>query len=185
MTSKQLSPAQVHAVGTAAARNALDLMSDASTLLESGASRRAYALGVIAVEELAKSLRCRDILNKWPESITVTQLNKKLKPLTNAHQRRYAQALGYLAALNPGFAMHSGLADLEEWARTDMRPRERTLYVEVSASGAPMTPEGVAEAEATRWVTAVSGLFSTLGSAWLQSLDGDLAEAEGRASKTI
>jgi len=81
--------------------------------------------------------------------------------------------------------MHPGWADWEKMAKTDMRARERTLYVEVAASGAPMTPEGVAEAEATQWVTAMSGLFSTLGSAWLQSLDDDLAEAEGHASTTI
>jgi hypothetical protein len=78
-----------------------------------------------------------------------------------------------------------GWADLEKMAKTDMRARERSLYVEVSASGAPMTPEGVAEAEATKWVTAMSGLFSTLGKAWLQSLDDDLAEAEGQASTTV
>lgn len=48
-----------------------------------------------------------------------------------------------------------------------------------------MTPEGVAEAEATKWVTAMSGLFSALGSAWLQSLDDDLAEAESQAAMTI
>jgi hypothetical protein len=48
-----------------------------------------------------------------------------------------------------------------------------------------MTPEGVAEAEATKWVTAMSGLFSTLGKAWLQNLDDDLAEAESQASTTI
>lgn len=68
---------------------------------------------------------------------------------------------------------------------TDMRARERTQYVEVSASSAPMTPEGVAESEATKWITAISGLFSALGSAWLQSLDVDLAEAESQAATTI
>lgn len=65
MTSKLLSPEEVHEVGVTAFENALRLMSDAAFLLEAGRPRRAYALGVIAVEETAKHLRCRDVLQSW------------------------------------------------------------------------------------------------------------------------
>jgi AbiV family abortive infection protein len=161
----------------AAVTNALDLMGDAAALLSAGSPRRAYALGVIAVEEAAKSLRCREILQDWPATITVAQLNKKLKPATNAHVRRYLQTLAYIGALNPAAPLPPGFDDLEAMAKSDMRARERVLYVEVAPSGAPVTPAGVSEAEASSWVSAMVSLFAGLGNAWYGGLNDALAEA--------
>ena len=127
MTSKLLKPEEVHAVGLAAVTNAIELMSDAKALLDLGSARRAYALGVIAVEEAAKSLRCREILFDWAGSLTVVQLNTKLRPKTNAHVRRYRQTLEYIRALNPGQPLPPGWANLEGVAKADMRARERAF----------------------------------------------------------
>ena len=44
-----------------------------------------------------------------------------------------------------------------------------------------MTPAGVSEAEAIAWVSGMSGLFSTLESAWRAALDEALAEADSQS----
>ena len=60
--------AHVGCASTAAARdrtavkNALELMADAEILLNSRRPRRGYALGIIATEEAAKHLVCKDVL---------------------------------------------------------------------------------------------------------------------------
>jgi hypothetical protein len=66
-------------------------------------------------------MRCREILDQWPGAITVEQLNTKLKPKTNAHARRYLQALAYIAALNLGAPLPPGWQNLEEVAKADQR----------------------------------------------------------------
>jgi AbiV family abortive infection protein len=171
MTSKQLQPGAVHAVGVAALENALDLMSDALVLRAAGRTRRAYALGVVAVEELAKSLTCRSLLQSW-SGISVVELKLALRPQGDAHAQRYAEALEYVDALGLG-RLRSLLptANMVEVAKSDMRARERVLYVDLTDSGDPMTPAGVAEAEAELWVSGIAGLFSQLARAWRDGLD--------------
>lgn len=180
MTSKRLTPEDVHSIGVAAFMNALGLMADAEILLAAGRPRRAYALGVIAVEEAAKHLVCRDVLQRWTGTVTVAELNSLLRSPGNAHLSRYTDLLAYLR----GAWLHSStpppnLDEIAAMARADMRARERVLYVEVASDGAPMTPEGVTETESRDWVSGMRDLFLTLGIAWRRGLDDALAEAQG------
>jgi hypothetical protein len=64
-------------------------------------------------------------------------------------------------------------------AREDMKARERVLYVGISDPGAPMTPNGVSEAESRSWVSGMVAHFVRLGAIWRGSLDDDLAKALG------
>jgi len=176
MTSKRLTPAQVHAVGRAAVENALNLMSDSLTLLDAGRARRAYAIGVIAVEEMAKYLVCRQALEPWTGTLTVAELNATLRPAGGkAHVRRYATTLEYLASMTPWVPLPPGIRTFTELALSDMRARERTLYVEVASSGVPMRPEDVSEEEARSWVSAMGRYFAMLAKVWAESLDDALA----------
>lgn len=150
-------------------------MDDAHLLLASDRLRRAYALGVIAVEEAAKYMRCRHALETWSGALTVAQLNAILRPKGNAHVPRYLETLCYLAALAPN-AWRRG-TDFKKMAEMDMRARERALYVEVAQSGVSMTPSDVSEAEARQWVTGMVGFFGTLAGTWSAGLDDALEEA--------
>lgn len=183
MTSKRLTPEEVHAVGRAAVENALQIMGEALVLLGAGRARRAYALGVIAVEEVAKYLTCREELRDWAGPLTVPELNGKLRPpgRGRAHVERYIHTLSYLAVLSG--QLPEGWNDLEAVAKSDMRARERALYVEVHDSGVPMTPEGVSFEEARMWVEGMARFFATLGNAWQEGLDVALEEARGGKSR--
>lgn len=178
MTSKLLTPEDVHAVGVAAVENALELMTDAAVLLGAGRPLRAYALGVIAVEEVAKHLVCRDKLGHWEATLTVSELNEALRP-SAAHARRYGTALAYLTGMTPSVPLPEGFDDINALARADMQSRERALYVEVAPDGAPMTPSDLSGESARTWVSAMIGYFTMLGSAWRAGLDDDLAIARG------
>lgn len=183
MTSKRLSPEEVHAVGRAAVTNALELMADAEILLKTGRPHGAYAFGVSAAEEAAKFNSCRDVLHEWSEPITVTDLNDVLRPPQGrAHLQRYAAFLGYLKglAIVSGGPVPPELMDVEAAAKEDLRARERILYVEVAPSGVPMTRGGVSKDEATQWVTGMTALFLMHADAWFESLDDALAEARAR-----
>ncbi len=54
MTSKRLTPEQVHAVGLAAVKKAVALVEEGAILLDADRPQRAYALGVVGVEKLCK-----------------------------------------------------------------------------------------------------------------------------------
>jgi AbiV family abortive infection protein len=177
VTSKRLTPEDVHAVGVAALENAVELMRDAAALVEAGRPRRAYALGVIAVEEVAKHYRCRTILHGWTGAITVVELNAELRPVHDAHVERFAETLAHLGALAPSAPMPPGFDDLVAVARNDIDARERVLYVEVAPNGAPMTPEGVSEDEARRWVTTMVGYFAGIAGPWRHTLEDALEDA--------
>jgi AbiV family abortive infection protein len=177
MTSKQLSPEDVHAVGVAAVENAVALMADAHILLGAGRPRRAYALGVIAVEEVAKFLRCRSILRRWTK-LTVADLNDALRPGAKVHLQRYAETLAYLWSFTPSAPLLAGVGNLGELAREDMKAGERVPYVEVAPSGVPMTPHGVREEEARTWVSAMGRYFVMFQSAWRDGIDDDLSAAK-------
>jgi AbiV family abortive infection protein len=176
VTSRLLTPEQVHAVGRAALDNGLNIMSDALTLAALGRQRRAYALGVIAVEEVAKFHRVRQLLRDWSGGLTVVELNKELRPGKGAavHEERYVEALNYIWSLAPTIPLPAGYTDLRAMARVDLQARERVLYVEVASSGKPMTPEGVDEAEAAQWVTAIGQHLATMARVWSKGLDDAL-----------
>jgi AbiV family abortive infection protein len=178
MTSKPLTPDHVHAVGLAAFENALAIMDDARILFENGRLHRAYALGVLAVEEVAKAMRCRQLLFAWTDSTSVEQLRKTLHPKHNAHERRYLDTLRYLAAYAPN--VWPPQTEFPAMAKEDMRARERALYVEVANTGQPMTPAGVNAQEAYLWVSGMIGIFRTFRKAWIAVLDDALAEARQR-----
>ena len=101
MTSKRLTPREVYDVGVSAAENAIKVMQDATILMQADRPLRAYALAVIAVEEAAKHLTCRDLLFDWTGTITVAELNVALRPKGSAHIDRFAAVLYYLRGLNP------------------------------------------------------------------------------------
>ena len=184
MTSKRLTPEHVHAVGVAAIENAIDLMADAATLLEAGRPRRAYAIGVIAVEELAKFNTCRTALRDWNEPLTVAQLNGLLKPAGRSHVRRYADTLVYLSALGSlGGNWPERLEELGAMAKQDQLARQWALYVEVSPSGEPLTPARVTDAEASDWVSGMVRWFSMLApTVWRDGIDEELASAQAKPS---
>jgi AbiV family abortive infection protein len=179
MTSKRLSLQDVHAVGIAALGNALDLMGDAEVLLRVGRPTTAYAVGVIAVEELAKYYRCRAELRRWSGELTVAALNELLNPGRTAHIERYAETLGELHAFAPSVPLPPGFDDLTAVAEVDMRARERALYVEVAPNGRLMTPAGVVEAEARLWLSAMVDHFAMLARVRRSALDEELALATG------
>lgn len=161
MTSKRMTPEQVHGVGVAALNNAASHIVSAGILLEYDCARSAYAIGVIGVEELTKFLLCRRRLLRWTIGPTVKELNDELRPRGRlAHLRRYEMALGYMSGF--GAPLPSGVSSLREMAGEDMKARERVLYVEVAPSGEPMTPEGVGEGEACSWVSGMRDFFATL-----------------------
>lgn len=181
MTSKRLTPGQVHAVGVAALEKAISLMAEAGLLLQADRPRRGYALGVIAAEEFTKSLRCRDILFNWASGITVDELNAELRPGREAHVQRYTEALEYLWSLSgETVPIPDGYPNLRAVAVEDMKARARVLYVEVHPSGVPMTPSGVSEDEARTWLGAMIRHFATLGHVWREALDEALAFAQAR-----
>jgi AbiV family abortive infection protein len=173
MTSKRLTPEQVQAVGIAALENAVEMMGEAEILLDADRPRRAFALGVTAAEEIAKTLACRSALGRWTGTLTVAELNKALRPPRKAHAERYATALAYLTLVSGAMPPPAG------FEREDMKARNRVLYVEVAPDGSAMTPEGVSEDEARMWVTGMIRNFTTLASAWRAGLDDDLAIARG------
>lgn len=174
MTSKRLTPEQVHAVGVAALENAMGLMTDAAILLEADRPRRAFALGVIAVEEVAKVNVCRSVLGRWTSGApTVNELNRILRPRQGPHVQRYRDTFTYLMLVTGSPAPPHG------FALDDMKARGRVLYVEVADDGSPMTPEGVAEHEARQWVEGMARNFIRLAPAWRNGLDDDLAVAWG------
>ncbi len=117
------------------------------------------------------------MLRDWTGRITVAELNKALRPGGQAHVDRYAETLTYLTAMSPSIPLPPGFEDLKALARSDMRARERVLYVEVAPSGAPMTPEGVGEDEARVWLSAMIKYSVSLGSVWRSGLDDALAVA--------
>jgi AbiV family abortive infection protein len=174
MTSKGLGPEQVHTIGVAALDNALSLMAYAGVLLFADRPRRAYALGLIAAEEYAKSYACRCLLESWPGKFTVADLQATLRPKGDPHAKRYADALRYLDAMALG-GLQQGLGDLDAVAKSDMRDRERTLYVEVDSSGGPRTPGDVSEDQARLWVEGMTGWFLQLAGVWRSALDDALA----------
>jgi AbiV family abortive infection protein len=178
MTSRRLEPDEVHAIGVAALENAFGLMGDAAILLAADRPRRAYALGVIAVEEAAKHLICKRVLEEWDGTVTVNELNRRLRGGKNVHLNRYSDFLTHLSRRAPWVPLPSGFQNVREMAKEDMRARERALYVEVAPSGAPMTPEGVDEGEARKWVSAMVRWFGLLGAVWRQALDDALTRAQ-------
>ena len=182
MTSKRLTPEEVHAVAVAAIRNAAKLLTDANILLEADRPRTAYALGVIAVEEAAKCIECRLLLESWTGDLTVAQLNDRLKPRRDAHLWRYRRTLQYLAAtgLIAGQRLE-GWKDLDRIARADMNAREHALYVEVGPSGLRQTPERVFEAEARSWLIDMIAVISMTEIAWRPQLNRALATARGES----
>lgn len=133
----------------------------------------------VAVEELAKYYRCRAELGRWTGELTAAALNKLLRPGRAAHVERYAETLGYLHAFAPSVPLPPGYDDLTAVAAEDMRARERALYVEVAPSGQPMTPEGVIEAEARVWLSAMIAHFAMLARVRRSALDEELARARG------
>lgn len=179
MTSKRLTPEQVHAVGVAAFENAFATMADATLLLDQARLPRAFALGVIAVEEAAKFQTCRYALMNWDPEVTVASLGRALRPKNDAHVTRYAEMLAYLAVLG-GFA-GIPIPDIDRMARGDMTARERALYVEVASSGVPMTPEDLSEEDLRTWLTAMADHFATMAGAWRSSLDDYRDQALGTA----
>lgn len=183
VTSKRLTPEQVHAVGVAALENAVSIMADAGVLLLAERPRRAYALGVTAAEEFTKSRRCRDLLFDWTDGITVSELKATLRPGSGkAHLERYAEALDYLWGLS-GWTVPipAGFEDLTAVAKEDMKARNRVSYVEVAPNGLPMTPDGVDEDEARTWVSAMIRHFATLGQVWRTALDDAFAAARSES----
>jgi AbiV family abortive infection protein len=177
---RQLTPEQVAAIAAAAHENALDLMGHSNMLLDTSPTL-AYALGVTAVEELAKSLLCRTELRCWTGELTVHALKKILRGGSDVHRRRYAQALEYLWSLSPGVPLPPGASNFGEVARVDQRARMRALYVDVAPDGRPMTPVGVNTAEARIWVLGMRDLFAILATGWSANLAKDLGEARKRA----
>lgn len=178
VTSKHLRTEQVHAVGVAALDNALGLMGDAALLLGAGRYHRAYALGVIAVEEVAKYLYCRHVLFHWTSGITVADLNVALRPRGGAHVERCTFALDFLWGLTGRTVpLPPGFRDLKGVAKVDMIGRERALYVEVAPTGEPRTPAGVSEYEARGWLSGMIGHFAMLEKVWRESLDDALTAA--------
>jgi AbiV family abortive infection protein len=173
VTSKKLKAVQVHGVGIAALDNALAVMADASVLLMSGRPLRAYALGLIAAEEYAKSFICRLFLESWTGTLTVSDLQRALRPKGGAHALRYAQALTYLDAMSAG-ELGRSLGNLNAVAKSDMRDRERVLYVGVNNSGAPTTPADVSEKQARLWLEGMAGWFLQLAGVWRTALDDAL-----------
>ncbi len=178
MTSKRLTPREVYDVGVSAAENAIKVMQDATILMQADRPLRAYALAVIAVEEAAKHLTCRDLLFDWTGTITVAELNVALRPKGSAHIDRFAAVLYYLRGLNL-WGSGPTIEELREFAEKDIRLRERALYVEVGDDGNPMTPDGGVSGESSRqWVADMAGLFGTLSSVWRTALDEGLEAAE-------
>jgi AbiV family abortive infection protein len=166
-------------VGVAALENAVGLMADAAVLRDAGRPIRAFALGVIAVEELAKYYRCRNELRRWTGVLTVASLNKLLRPGNAAHVERYAETLEYMHTFAPSVPLPHGFNDLTAVAEQDMRARERALYVEVAPSGQPMTPAGVSEADAHLWLSAMIEHFAMLARVRRSALDQELDAARG------
>jgi AbiV family abortive infection protein len=178
VTSKRLTPEEVHAVGVAALDNAIVLLGDAIVLLRADRPQRAFALGVTAVEEVAKFLSCRQILSGWT-GITVGELNAALRPRGHqAHIERYHSALDYLWGLT-GYTvpLPAGFPSLKAVAKQDMRARDQSLYVEVASSGKPRTPADVGEDEIREWLKVMIGYFAMLERVWREGLDDVLAAA--------
>lgn len=172
-----MTPEQVHAVGVAALNNALALMDDARLLYEAGRVPRAFALGVIAVEEVAKVYVCRRLLQGWTGTLTVVQLNRELRPGgSEAHVRRYADTLERLATMAGGTPLPPGFDNIEALAKSDMRTRELALYVEVAPSGDPIAP-ATDEEGARLWFAGMVKLFAMLRSAWRSALNDELENA--------
>lgn len=178
MTSKLLTAEQVHAIGMAALDNAVDLMADVDALRKAQRPRRAYCLGVIAVEEVAKYWECRQALEAWTSKLTARELNARLRPRDKAHVKRYTATLERLDALGTVTGRQpEGWENMEEMARADMEAREAALYVEIGANGDPLTPDRVSEAEAREWVGEVIGILAMMEIAWRPALSEALEKA--------
>ena len=179
VTSKRLTPEEVHAVGVAAVENGLELMTDAAVLLGAGRPLRAYALGVIAVEgretsglpRRAGPMGKRNDYGRRAERSVETRRRSACQTVRNDAR--------LLTALTSSVPLPQGFDDLEALAIADMQSRERVLYVEVAPGGEPMAPTGISEDSARTWVTAMINYFAMLGSAWRPGLDDDLAIARG------
>lgn len=184
MTSKRLTPEQVHAVGVAALNNALALMDDARILHAADRIARAYAVGVVGAEEVAKVYQCRRVLQEWTGTLTVAELNKVLRPSKKAHARRHASMLDEMATLARlvGGPPPPGRDNLLDMARNDMRTRELALYVEVAPNGEPITPDGTNKRDADAWMSGMSEWFNMFESTWRTILDDALDDARRRVA---
>jgi AbiV family abortive infection protein len=157
VSSKRLTPEQVHKVGVAALNNAASHVVAAGILIEYGRPRSAYGIGVTGVEELAKFFLCRQRLRRWQVPPTVKELNAELRPAPSAHLPRYEMVLTYMSGF--GTPLPPGHSSVHEMAVEDIKARDRVLYVEIAPTGEPMSPEGVDEDHARMWVAGMRDFF--------------------------
>jgi AbiV family abortive infection protein len=133
---------QLRALRQAARQNAVDLAADARLLLDAGRFPRAYALAVLALEELGKGERCRDVLAGELDE-------KRFRKEWRSHVPKLVRIQVFSILF--GKTMERIFADGDK----DHMMKLHGLYVEANptdASGPPMTPSDVTREQAVEMV---------------------------------
>lgn len=135
-------------LGRAAADNALDLVEEADLLDENGHRARAFALTVLAAEELGKAFIC---------TVTVAQAHEDsdwapFDAMVRGHKKHETKLMGALFLIQKVFGLTGQPVDrlaqeLNDLTAGDLNDAKmRALYVDIEA-GAIATPARVAEHE--------------------------------------
>lgn len=175
---------QLLLVGHHAVANGMELLDDASLLLEHERWPRAHALAVLALEELGKAGVCLGAL-----LYDGTQAEQFWKDFTH-HPTKLLNAGAILAFLGSDntSATADAVAQIEKEAKREHVRKLRGLYVDLSTSGDVQRPADVDEDAARRVVDRVRAVLDLLGPAWTSGavLDRlDELEAHGDELRTV
>lgn len=142
--------------------NSMELLDDASLLLQHGRWSRSHALAVLALEELGKAGLCLAAL-AYEES----QSRDFWKDFTH-HPSKLLQAGAILEFLGGDHASATAavVAQIQTEATREHARKLRGLYVDLSRSGAVELPDEVDEEAARRVIGHVRKVVDLLGPAW-------------------
>lgn len=167
MATTELGRDDLRRLASAAAQNALDLLSDAEILQDRHRWARACALAILAGEEAAKAFHC--IYALLSDDVKVSRHDLERYHRLKLHAARYITDVWFPMLreqkVPPNVA--EAITQLENAAKYDNATKQRALYVDIGPDGSLQEPADIDEAQATSVIANVTALVFFTG--WITS----------------